>query len=104
MGVNISFVRSMSLDSWSEIQLNRMEYGGNERLKQFWKDQKFPMGLTIQQKLDNKAMDRYRDNLLKLAKSELCEVEPIPFIGYHQTIPVNNHKSEDKIKSGFGNN
>ena len=82
MGSHISFVRSISLDSWSNIQLKRMECGGNLKLKQFWKNQQFPMGLTIEEKLNNKAMDKYRDNLLKIAKDGMDKVETIPLIGF----------------------
>ncbi|KAI3675574.1 hypothetical protein L1987_85164 [Smallanthus sonchifolius] len=34
-GVHISFVRSITMDSWSEIQLRKMESGGNEILNKF---------------------------------------------------------------------
>ncbi|KAL2541005.1 ADP-ribosylation factor GTPase-activating protein AGD7 [Abeliophyllum distichum] len=35
LGVHISFVRSVTMDSWSEIQLKKMELGKNERFNQF---------------------------------------------------------------------
>ncbi|KAH0925211.1 hypothetical protein HID58_017467 [Brassica napus] len=35
LGVHISFVRSVTMDSWSEIQIKKMESGGNERLNGF---------------------------------------------------------------------
>ena len=35
LGVHISFVRSVTMDSWSEIQLKKMEAGGNDRLNRF---------------------------------------------------------------------
>ena len=100
MGCHISFVRSISLDSWSNIQIKRIQYGGNQKLKQFWKDQQFPKGLTPEQKLNNEAMDKYRENLLKMAKNE--EVEPIPFIGYHKRETV-KRKLDSKAMVGFGN-
>ena len=100
MGVNISFVRSISLDSWSKIQLKRMEYGGNATLKKYWKDQKFPKDLTPEQRLNNEAMDKYRDNLLRKAKEE--SVEEIPFIGY-QKREIIKRKLNKKNMVGFGN-
>uniref|UniRef100_A0A7N0U604 Arf-GAP domain-containing protein n=1 Tax=Kalanchoe fedtschenkoi TaxID=63787 RepID=A0A7N0U604_KALFE len=35
LGVHISFVRSVTLDSWSEIQIKKMEAGGNDKLNSF---------------------------------------------------------------------
>ncbi|KAL0720899.1 hypothetical protein Bca4012_035498 [Brassica carinata] len=35
LSVHISFVRSVTMDSWSEIQIKKMESGGNERLNSF---------------------------------------------------------------------
>ncbi|KAG6488647.1 hypothetical protein ZIOFF_049896 [Zingiber officinale] len=35
LGVHISFVRSVTMDAWSEVQLKKMEVGGNDRLNAF---------------------------------------------------------------------
>eukprot|EP01084_Bolivina_argentea_P163741 284808_1 len=80
MGVHITFVRSVTMDGWSKTQLQRVKRGGNGKLKQFWSKQKFPKQLTAKQRLDNKAMDKYRERLLALAKGEAAK--EIPFIGY----------------------
>ena len=100
MGVHISFVRSITMDGWSKIQLKRMQNGGNIKLKQFWKDQKFPNGLTPQQRLNNDTMDKYRDNLLKQAKGE--SVTKIPFLGYTKR-EIEQRKFDSKSMQGFGN-
>ena len=100
MGCHISFVRSISLDTWSNAQLKRIELGGNNKLKQFWKDQQFPKDLTPEQKLNNEAMDKYRDNLLKMANDE--PIEPIPFIGY-QKREIIKRKLDSSAMIGFGN-
>jgi len=36
MGVHISFVRSVNLDSWNEKQLEHMKMGGNKCLREFF--------------------------------------------------------------------
>eukprot|EP01083_Nonionella_stella_P197892 727128_1 len=59
MGVHISFVRSITMDGWSKIQLSRIQNGGNEKLKQFWEEQKFfenNQQLSFKERLDNEAM------------------------------------------------
>jgi ADP-ribosylation factor GTPase-activating protein 1 len=35
LGVHISFVRSITMDSWNEKQLKKMEAGGNSRFHEF---------------------------------------------------------------------
>ena len=37
LGVHISFVRSVGMDSWSAIQLKKMQAGGNGDLNAFLK-------------------------------------------------------------------
>ena len=35
LGVHISFVRSVSMDSWSEKQITKMRLGGNDKCNNF---------------------------------------------------------------------
>lgn len=97
MGVHITFVRSVTMDGWSKIQLARMKNGGNGKLKKFWSQQKFPKNLTPKQRLDNNAMDKYRERLLSLAKGE--QAQDIPFIGYQERQRVNKNKSYGDLNS-----
>lgn len=46
LGVHISFVRSVTMDSWSEKQINMLRHGGNERMRRFFQMQKFPPNLS----------------------------------------------------------
>ena len=71
-------------------------------MKQFWREQKFPLDqLSPKERLDNVAMDKYRERLLKLAKGE--ETTPIPHIGYHKRITT-PRRYDAKSITGFGNN
>mmetsp|Transcript_9037 Transcript_9037/g.14753 ORF Transcript_9037/g.14753 Transcript_9037/m.14753 type:complete len:190 (-) Transcript_9037:55-624(-) len=103
MGVHISFVRSINMDSWTKQQLKRMEYGGNAKLKQFWKDQKFPSSLTAIQRLDNTAMDKYRDSLLQRAKDGASTPKDIEFIGYQKRVIQKRSPNANRSMQGFGN-
>ncbi|ETO03891.1 hypothetical protein RFI_33511, partial [Reticulomyxa filosa] len=93
-GVHITFVRSVTMDSWSPLQLARMKCGGNGRLQQFWKFQKLNDSLTAKQKYDNEAMEKYRDQLLREAKGEHNKQE-IPFIGYKPSQHSSNENNND---------
>jgi ADP-ribosylation factor GTPase-activating protein 1 len=46
LGVHVSFVRSITMDSWSPKQLAKMTNGGNTKLIEFLKNQMFPSGLS----------------------------------------------------------
>ncbi|ETO04320.1 ADP-ribosylation factor GTPase-activating protein 3 [Reticulomyxa filosa] len=72
-GAHISFVRSVTMDSWSPVQVAQMKYGGNKRLRKFWKYQNLGSSLTIEQKYDNTDMEKYRFQLLKEATKAIQE-------------------------------
>ena len=38
MGTGISFIRSISMDTWTEKQLKMMALGGNKKLKEFFQN------------------------------------------------------------------
>lgn len=78
-----------------------MECGGNAKLKEFWKEQKFPLDtLSNKERLDNEAMDKYRENLLKMAKGE--ETTHIQYIGYKKR--MNLRRYDTNSITGFGSN
>jgi len=85
MGVHISFVRSRTMDDWTEKQLNSMKFGGNKQMMQFWEAQSFPGGLSLREKYDNRAMDAYREALRRAATEGNDFIEP-PFIGFQKRI------------------
>ena len=66
LGVHISFVRSITMDSWSVAQLTMMQIGGNKRFKDFIQSFDFPEDVSIQAKYYSKAAEYYRE----LIKSE----------------------------------
>lgn len=63
LGVHISFVRSVTMDSWSEIQLKKMESGGNDRLNSFLGDYGIPKNTDIVTKYNTNAASIYRDRI-----------------------------------------
>ncbi|KAJ6840914.1 ADP-ribosylation factor GTPase-activating protein AGD7 [Iris pallida] len=66
LGVHLSFVRSVTMDSWSELQLRRMERGGNGALNSFLSQRGIPKETDAVAKY-NSAAAVYRDRIQALA-------------------------------------
>ncbi|KAG6412020.1 hypothetical protein SASPL_124678 [Salvia splendens] len=70
LGVHISFVRSVTMDSWSEIQLKKMELGGNDKFNSFASQYGIPKETDIVAKYNTKAAAVYRDRIQALAEGK----------------------------------
>ncbi|GKV05792.1 hypothetical protein SLEP1_g17759 [Rubroshorea leprosula] len=68
LGVHISFVRSVTMDSWSEIQIKKMEAGGNEKLNAFLAQYGVSKETDIVAKYNTNAANIYRDRIQALAE------------------------------------
>ena len=63
LGTRVSFVRSVSLDSWEDLQVKRFELGGNQKFQEFIL--KYDVSdLPIKKKYNTKAARAYRDNVI----------------------------------------
>lgn len=74
LGVNISFIRSVSIDTWQDKQLKLLQLGGNLALKEFFS----LYGLNEQEiaiKYRTKAADYYREMLKIKADDQEFEKE-----------------------------
>ena len=62
LGVHISFVRSVTMDSWSEKQITSMRLGGNQKMIDWFKSNgiKDPFKLSIREKYNTDAAELYR--------------------------------------------
>ena len=85
LGVHLSFVRSVTMDSWSDKELEVMRVGGNKAMRDFFfKEQSFPTSLSIEQKYNSEAAALYRERIRVL--SEGGTPKPIPKIGYREEV------------------
>lgn len=71
LGVHLSFVRSVSMDKWKDIELEKMKVGGNRNARTFFDaqddwDDTFP----IQKKYNTQAAALYRDKISTLAQGK----------------------------------
>lgn len=63
LGVHISFVRSVSMDSWTEKQIQQMRLGGNDQFNRFLNQYNVPKTMAISQKYHTPASILYKDRL-----------------------------------------
>ncbi|KAK9123184.1 hypothetical protein Sjap_012786 [Stephania japonica] len=77
LGVHLSFVRSVTMDSWSEIQLKKMESGGNDRLNAFLADRAIAKDTDVVAKYNSRAAAVYRDRIQALAEGRPWTDPPV---------------------------
>ena len=63
-----SFVRSITMDSWSEKQIKMMRLGGNKRMVDWFDKHNIPKSTSIQQKYNTPAAQLYRLRLKAIAE------------------------------------
>ncbi|TKY52821.1 ADP-ribosylation factor GTPase-activating protein AGD7 [Spatholobus suberectus] len=77
LGVHISFVRSVTMDSWSEIQVKKMEAGGNDKLNAFLAQYSIPKDTDIVTKYNTNAAAVYRDRIQAIAEGRPWRDPPV---------------------------
>jgi ADP-ribosylation factor GTPase-activating protein 1 len=77
LGVHISFVRSVTMDSWTEAQLRKMEAGGNDRLNAFLTARGVPKETSHVAKYNSNAAAAYRDRIAALAEGKPWTDPPV---------------------------
>lgn len=75
LGVHLSFVRSLELDSWTESQINVMRNGGNKKAKDYFKSIGID-SLPIPNKYKTRAAHQYATQLYQDAGESISK--PIP--------------------------
>ena len=62
MGTHISFVRSVTMDSWTDAQIAKMKKGGNQACKDFLKKHGIDFeNCTVQERYDSPAAMLYQE-------------------------------------------
>lgn len=69
--MHLSFVRSVTMDKWKDIELEKMKVGGNRNAREFFEDESdWNEALPISQKYNTTAAALYRDKINTLAHGE----------------------------------
>uniref|UniRef100_A0A8D8NNG4 ADP-ribosylation factor GTPase-activating protein 1 n=1 Tax=Culex pipiens TaxID=7175 RepID=A0A8D8NNG4_CULPI len=71
LGVHLSFVRSVSMDKWKDVELEKMKAGGNRKAREFFDAQDdWDDTLPITRKYNTRAAALYRDKIACLAQGK----------------------------------
>jgi len=69
LGVHLSFVRSVTMDKWKDLEIEKMRCGGNDRLNEYLESKPdYRPGWSIQEKYNTKSAALYRDKISTEAK------------------------------------
>nr|CAD7201354.1 unnamed protein product [Timema douglasi] len=83
LGVHLSFVRSISMDKWKDIELEKMKVGGNRNAREFFEAQDdWDDSMPLQQRYNTKAAALYRDKIATLARGETWSLAKSPAQSY----------------------
>ena len=78
LGVHLSFVRSVTMDKWSEDQAKRMELGGNRNAAEFFKTHPYYReGMGIADKYSSEFAKFYKDKLTAIVEGKPWEMPAI---------------------------
>lgn len=101
LGVHLSFVRSVSMDKWKDIELEKMKVGGNQNAREFLDSQSdYDDSMSIQQKYNTKAAALYRDKISTLAQGKQWSADSSPAQNYaSSSIGSSQHSSSRATSS-----
>ena len=87
LGVHLSFVRSCTMDAWSDKEMEIMRVGGNKAMRDFWTNQGFPKNVSIEAKYHSPAAALYRERIKLLADgADPASLPPIPIVGFQDSV------------------
>jgi hypothetical protein len=72
LGVHLSFVRSLTMDSWTDKQLSMMQAGGNGKARAFFRTHGID-GMGIKEKYNTKPAAMYREKILAQIEGRVFE-------------------------------
>ncbi|KAJ6665728.1 hypothetical protein lerEdw1_002098 [Lerista edwardsae] len=76
LGVHLSFVRSVTMDKWKDIELEKMKAGGNYKFREFLESQEdYDPCWSLQEKYNSKAAALFRDKVATLAEGKEWSAE-----------------------------
>uniref|UniRef100_A0A8C5VMH2 ADP-ribosylation factor GTPase-activating protein 1 n=1 Tax=Microcebus murinus TaxID=30608 RepID=A0A8C5VMH2_MICMU len=79
LGVHLSFVRSVTMDKWKDLELEKMKAGGNAKFREFLESQEdYDPCWSLQEKYNSRAAALFRDKVATLADGREWSAESSP--------------------------
>uniref|UniRef100_A0A8C5G274 ADP-ribosylation factor GTPase-activating protein 1 n=1 Tax=Gouania willdenowi TaxID=441366 RepID=A0A8C5G274_GOUWI len=104
LGVHLSFVRSVTMDKWKDIELEKMKAGGNGKFRLFLEIQDdYDPNWNLQQKYNSKAAALFRDKVATLAEGKEWSIETSPARNWTSPQPKSSLSSSHR-SGGPGQN
>ncbi|XP_015834270.1 ADP-ribosylation factor GTPase-activating protein 1 isoform X4 [Tribolium castaneum] len=104
LGVHLSFVRSVTMDKWKDIELEKMKVGGNRNARVFFEAQDdWDDHMSIQQKYNTKAAALYRDKIAALAQGKAWDEKSSPAQNYTGSLISNTSSYNNTSSNSYSN-
>uniref|UniRef100_A0A3Q4MNP6 ADP-ribosylation factor GTPase-activating protein 1 n=1 Tax=Neolamprologus brichardi TaxID=32507 RepID=A0A3Q4MNP6_NEOBR len=104
LGVHLSFVRSVTMDKWKDIELEKMKAGGNGKFRLFLELQDdYDPNWTLQEKYNSRAAALFRDKVATLAEGKEWSIETSPARNWTSPQPKSTLSSSHR-SGGSGQN
>lgn len=102
LGVHLSFVRSITMDKWKDLELEKMRVGGNDKARRFLEAQlDWDPTAPLAQRYDSKAAALYRDKIATEAQGKTWSAETSSG-RHHVTRTFPKSSSGPELKQSFG--
>ncbi|UJR14690.1 hypothetical protein I4U23_001683 [Adineta vaga] len=102
LGVHLSFVRSITMDKWKDLELEKMKVGGNRPAKEFFATQSDydPTTMSLQQRYNTRAAALYRDKISTEARGQTWSIDTSSAQTYTSSyVPSRTEKSAKEASS-----
>ncbi|GAA5914454.1 hypothetical protein JCM5296_002144 [Sporobolomyces johnsonii] len=92
LGVHLSFVRSLTMDKWTQAQMQRMLKGGNQKVREFFEANGQPWKVdSLAEKYNSHVAAMYRDKLL-------ADAEDRPWVPTDTPVPSSTTTSSSSLR------
>ncbi|XP_053082920.1 ADP-ribosylation factor GTPase-activating protein 1 isoform X1 [Pangasianodon hypophthalmus] len=101
LGVHLSFVRSVSMDKWKDVELEKMKAGGNEKFHLFLELQDdYNPNWSLQEKYNSRAAALFRDKVATEAEGKEWSIENSPAKNWTPPQPKTSLSSSHRSAAG----
>ncbi|KAK8799163.1 hypothetical protein JH06_3736 [Blastocystis sp. subtype 4] len=96
LGVHLSFVRSLELDTWSENEIKAMKMGGNKQMIDFFEKHNIPSEVPVSVKYTTETATLYRSIIkAKVDGTEVPEDHPLDEDEQNKTLTLRKRESQE---------